>query len=226
MTEALSSQHDIRLDRLAEVAIHVGLGLAAGQDLVITANLDAVPLVRRITAHAYKAGAGLVTTLLTDEQATLLRYEYAPDASFDKAAGWLQEGVANAFKNGAARLAVTGGDPALLRGQDAKKVSRANIALSKASRPAMEIITRHEINWTIVASATPAWAQAISPNDAEGVALERLWNAIFSCSRVLSEGAVENWRAHDAGLQKRAAYLNEKRFYALHYVGPGTDLVV
>ena len=122
MPELPTSEHATRLDRLAEVAIHVGLGLAPGQELVITANLDAVPLVRRITAHAYKAGASLVTTLLMDEQASLLRYEHAPDSSFDKAAQWLQDGIANAYRSGSARLAVTGGDPALLRGQDSRKV--------------------------------------------------------------------------------------------------------
>ncbi len=226
MTEIANSQYLTRLDRLAEVAIKVGLGLAEGQELVITATLDAVPLVRRIVAHAYEAGASLVTALFTDEQAALLRYQHAPDASFDKAPVWLHDGIAAAFKSGAARLAVTGSDPALLRGQDPKKISRANIALSKASRPAMEIITRHDINWTIVASATPAWAKAISPNESEEAAMDRLWNAIFSCSRVLNDGAVENWRAHDALLQKRAADLNDKRFSALHFVGPGTDLVV
>ncbi len=226
MPELTPSEHATRLERLAEVAIHVGLGLASGQELVITANLDALPLVRCITAQAYKAGASLVTTLLADEQATLLRYEYASDASFDKAATWLQDGIAHAYRAGSARLAVTGGDPSLLRGQDSAKVARANVALSKAMRPAMELITRHEINWTIVASATPAWARAISPDDPEDVAMDRLWNAIFRCSRVLNDGAVENWRAHDQQLQERAAYLNEKRYFALHYTGPGTDLVV
>lgn len=226
MPELNNSEHDTRLDRLAEVAIRVGLGLAPGQELVMTANVDALPLVRRITAQAYKAGASLVTTLLNDEPTALLRYQYAPDSSFDKAPTWLHDGIAAAFRAGCARLAIAGGDPALLRGQDTKKVSRANVALSKASRPAMEVITRHEINWTIVASATPAWAKAISPNEPEDVAMDRLWNAIFSCSRVMQDGAVENWRAHDAQLQRRAAYLNEKRFSALHYTGPGTDLVV
>ena len=221
-----NSEHLTRLDRLAEVAIHVGLGLAPGQELVMTAPVDAVPLVRRITEHAYRAGASLVTTLLTDEQSTLLRFQYAGETTFDKAAAWLQDGVANAFRSGSARLAITGGDPSLLKDQDPKKVSRANVAFSKVSRPAMELITRHEINWTIVASATPAWARAISPNDPEDVAVEKLWNAIFSCSRVLNDGAVENWRAHDAQLQNRANLLNEKRFSALHYTGPGTDLVI
>ena len=226
MPETNCSEHATRLDRLAEVAIHVGLGLAPGQELVITANLDCVPLVRRITAHAYQAGASLVTAFLIDEQATLLRFEHAADASFDHAAGWLQEGIANAYRSGCARLAVTGGDPSLLRSQDPKQVSRANVAFSKVSRPAMELITRHEINWTIVASATPAWARAIWPNEPENVAVENLWNAIFSCTRVLDDGAVENWRAHDAQLHNRAEHLNSKRFAALHYTGPGTDLVV
>ena len=35
-----------RLDRLAEVAIKVGLGLRKGQELVITAPVEALPLVR------------------------------------------------------------------------------------------------------------------------------------------------------------------------------------
>ena len=74
----------------------------------MTASLDALPLVRRITEHAYKAGASLVTTLFSDEEATLMRFRHAPDESFDAASGWLYEGMANAFKSGAARLAISG----------------------------------------------------------------------------------------------------------------------
>ena len=56
--------HEQKLDLLAEVAVRVGLGLQAGQELVMTASLDALPLARRITEQAYRAGASLVTTLL------------------------------------------------------------------------------------------------------------------------------------------------------------------
>src|SRR4051812_18034472 len=92
-----------RLDRLAELAVRVGLNLAPGQELVMTAPLEAVPLVRRITEHAYRAGASLVTTLYGDDEATLLRFRHAPDESFDKAAVWLHEGMAAAFRSNAAR---------------------------------------------------------------------------------------------------------------------------
>ncbi len=155
------------MDRLASVAIEVGLGLARGQELLITASLEALPLVRRITEHAYRAGASLVTTFYSDDEATLARFRYASDESFDTAATWLQNGVVQAFRNNAARMAIAGANPALLAKEDPEKVGRANRAFSKASRPAMELITRHAINWTIVAAATPAWAVTVFPGEPE-----------------------------------------------------------
>ena len=215
--------HALRLDKLAEVAIRVGLGLQAGQEVVMTASLDALPLARRITEHAYRAGASLVTTLFTDEDATLMRYRNAPDASFDRAAGWLYDGMAAAFKSGAARLAITGANPSLLANEDPDKVGRANRAMSRSYQPALELITRFHINWTIVAAATPAWAAQMFPNDAPDAALSNLWDAIFATTRIDSDDPVAAWKAHDANLQKRAAFLNAKRYAALKYSGPGTD---
>jgi aminopeptidase len=218
--------HEQKLDLLAEVAVRVGLGLRAGQELVMTASLDALPLARRITEQAYRAGASLVTTLYSDDEAALMRYHFAPDEAFDHAAKWLYDGMGAAFKSGAARLAITGGNPSLLSNEDGEKVGRANRAVSRAYRPALELITRHAINWTIVASATPAWAASMFPEDAPDVALTKLWEAIFQTTRINSEDPVAAWKAHDAGLQSRAARLNEKRYSALSYRGPGTDFTL
>ena len=168
-------------------------------------------------------GASQVTTLFSDDEATLMRYRFAPDASFDYASAWLYDGLAAAFKSGAARLAIAGANPSLLSKEDPDKVSRANGALSRAYRPALEMIARHAINWTIVASATPAWASAMFPHDTSEVAIDKLWDAIFRVSRINESDPVESWKKHDADLHKRAAYLNEKRFAALQYRGPGTD---
>ena len=123
-----------------------------------------------------------------------MRYHYAPDASFDKAAKWLYDGMGAAFKSGAARLAIAGANPALLSNEDPDKVGRANRAVSQAYRPALELITRHEINWTIVASATPAWAAQMFPNDAPDVALAKLWEAIFQTTRINMEDPVSDWK--------------------------------
>ena len=224
--KARGEAHETRLDRLAEVAVCVGLGLKRGQEVVMTAPVTALPLARLITEHAYRAGASLVTTLFSDEPSTLARFALAPEEAFDTAPGWLFDGMAAAFRSGAARLAIAGEDPALLAGQDPDKVARANRARSAAYRPALELITGFATNWTIVSCATPAWARMVFPDlpEAEGVA--RLWDAIFAASRVDGPDPVTAWRAHNAELQDRTHWLNARRFAALHFHGPGTDLRV
>ncbi len=214
------------LDRLAEVAVRVGLGLKAGQELVITAPLEAVPLARRITEHAYRAGASLVTTFYSDEEATLMRYRHGRRESFDTASAWLFEGMAAAYRNGAARLAIVGEDPSLLAGEDPDKVSRANRARSQAYMPALNLIAGFDINWTIVSAATPAWAKAVFPGDPEDVAVDKLWRAIFSASRVDTPDPIAAWEAHNANLQARTRMLNGRNYAALHFRGPGTNLRV
>ena len=215
-----------KLEKLAEVAVKVGLGLAKNQDLVITAPIAALPLVRFLTRHAYKAGAGLVTTFYSDEETTLARYEFAPDASFDKASDWLYEGMAKAYANGAARLAISGDNPMMLSEQDPTKVARANKANSMAYKPALEKIANFDINWNIISYPNPAWARQVFPDVPEEVAVRKLADAIFAASRVDLADPVAAWASHNANLKKRSTWLNGERFSALHFTGPGTDLTV
>jgi len=215
-----------KLDKLAEVAIKIGLQLQEGQDLVITAPIAAMPLVRLITKHAYMAGGGLVSTFYSDEETTLMRYRYGNDANFDKAAGWLYEGMAKAYGNGAARLAISGDNPMMLSAEDPAKVSRANRANSVAYKPAMEKIVNFDINWNIVSYPNPAWARQMFPDLAEDAAVKKLADAIFAASRVDVADPVSAWKAHNALLRTKTEWLNGKNFASLHFTGPGTDLTV
>jgi aminopeptidase len=228
MTTEPDTKHvdPVRLDRLADVAVRVGLRLQPGQDLLITAPVLALPLVRRIAAHAYQAGAGLVVPFLSDEEVTLARFRFGQDGSFDRAPSWLYDGFGTAFAANTARLAIVGDDPMLLAGQDANKVARTNKATSVAYRPALEKIAGFDINWNIVAYPGAAWAAQVFPGEEEGTAVRKLADAIFAASRVDTEGAVEAWASHNAALRIRTEWLNGQRFSALHYTGPGTDLTI
>src|ERR1700730_18276465 len=216
----------VNLDRLAEVAVKVGLQLKAGQDLLVTAPTVALPLVRKIAEHAYQAGAGLVTPILSDEAVTLSRYRFAPDDSFDRAAGWLYEGMAKAFAGNTARLAIVGDNPMLLSGEDPAKVARASKANSVAYQPALEKIVNFDVNWNIIAYPSASWAKQVFPDDEEDVAVAKLADAIFAASRVDIDNAVAAWTKHNAVLGERTERLNGQRFSALHYTGPGTDLTI
>jgi len=216
----------VKLDRLAEIAVKVGLCLREGQDLLLTAPAVALPLVRKVAEHAYRAGAGIVTPILSDDELTLVRYRFGRDDSFDRAAGWLYEGMAKAFSDNTARLAIVGDNPMLLSGQDPAKVARASKAQSKAYQPALEKIVNFDTNWNIISYPSPAWAKQVFPDAAEEVAIAKLAEAIFSASRVDNEDAIANWEKHNAVLRERREWLNGQRFSALHYDGPATDLTI
>jgi aminopeptidase len=216
----------VKLDRLAEAAVKVGLQLKAGQDLFLTSPVSALPLARKIAEHAYKAGAGLVTPILSDEEMTLARFRHARDESFDRAANWLYDGVAKAFAANTARLAIVGDDPMLLSQENPANVARANKANSLAYQPALEKIAGFDINWNIVAYPTASWAKRVFPGDEEHVAVAKLADAIFAASRVANDDPVAAWAAHNAALANRTRWLNGQKFQALHYSGPGADLTI
>ena len=216
----------VKLDRLAEVAIKVGLNLQPGQDLLVTAPAVALPLVRKIAEHAYKAGAGLVTPFYSDEAVTLARYRFGHDNSFDRAAGWLYEGMSKAFAANTARLAIVGDNPMLLAGEDPAKVSRASKANSIAYQPALEKIVNFDVNWNIISYPSASWAKQVFPDDEEDVAVAKLADAIFAASRVDIDNPVAAWTKHNAVLRERTDWLNGQRFSSLHYTGPGVDLTI
>ena len=215
-----------RIDQLARVAVQVGLNLQPGQDLLVTAPAEALPLLRRIAEHAWRAGAGLVTPILSDPSLARARFAHAPEDSFDRAPGWLYDGMAQAFDANTARLAIVGEDPMLLAEAPPERVTRANRAQSRASRPALERIARFDVNWSIVAWPGRAWAQRVFPDLDADAAVDRLADAIFAAARLDASDPVAAWEAHNAALHARCAWLNGQRFAALHFKGHGTDLTV
>ncbi len=221
------TSHDQLLDRYAELIIRSGLNIRAGQQVLVTAPLEAVDLVRRVTHHAYAAGASLVTTLYSDEQTALMRYRLGHEAAFDAAPAWLFNGMAEAFRDGStARLAIIGEDPSLLSNENPEHVSRANRARSRAYKPVIEQITAFATNWCVVSAATPSHARSVFPNLPPEQALAALWAAIFKCTRADQPDPVAAWKHHNATLHARVKMLNEKRYAALKYKGPGTDFTL
>ena len=215
-----------KIDKLANLAIKRGVGLQKGQDLLITAPLESLPLVRKIAEHAYKEGAHLVTPLFTDSDITLSRFKHAPTESFDHAANWLFNGMGEAFDNNTARMAIAGDDPMLLAEMDPEKVSRANKAMAKAYKPARERITEFKINWNIVSWPGKAWASRVFPDLPIDEAVIKLADAIFDASRASVEDPIQAWDDHNEKLRKKTNWLNEKNFAALQYNGPNTNLKI
>ena len=135
-----------------------------------------------------------------------MRFQHGAEASFDTATGWLFDGMAAAFRSGAARLAIVGEDPSLLAGQDPDKVARANRARSKAYLPALELIVglRHQLDHRLLRDARPGRRRCF-PDEPEDVAVAQLWDAIFAASRVDTPDPIAAWAGAQRGLAGAAS---------------------
>lgn len=217
---------DDKLSSYADLVAAVGLNLQAGQQLMATAPLDASPLLARVAAAAYKRGVRYVHPLYSDDAVTLARFNYAPKDSFDFYPEWLARGMLEALSQNGARLSVTGNDPDLLKGQDGDAIAASQKAAQTALKPFMGLVMNDAVNWCVVAVATPAWANKVFPDAPEGERVGRLWDAIFKAVRADSADAVTAWQGHLKELEARRTHLNVRRYTALHYTAPGTDLML
>jgi len=212
--------------KLAELAVRVGLNLKEGQEIFLTAHVDHLPLVRAIARAAYGAGAAGVFPLISDDEVSLARLRYGNETALNHAPRWFFEAVARAFDEGAARLAITGTDPGLFGEIPPEKVGKHMQATREAYRPMLIRISEFRINWTIVGYPSRGWAKAVFPDLPEDEALKALKTAIAKATRLDEADPVAAWRQRADELTARARYLSEQNFDALHFRGPGTDLVV
>jgi aminopeptidase len=227
------TRHERRLDTYADLAVKIGLNLQPGQRLLIIgplanggASLDAAPLIRRIGASAYQAGAPYVETLWGDEPSMLLRFQHAPRESFSEYSAWLPDALLQHVEAGGATLSVYANDPDLLENEPTDLVGAVQKAVSSRVIPFRERVSRNKTNWSVVAAAAPGWAARVFPDLPRDEQLGRLWDAIATMCRLDAADPLGAWEEHLEALARRRDHLNRKRYAALKYRGPGTDLTL
>jgi aminopeptidase len=217
---------DEKLKDYAALTIRLGINVQPGQELIISAPVFATEFVRMLVAEAYKAGSKNVQVLYNDEEVSKSRFVNGSDEAAGYAPQWFFDGIAAAHGSGAARLSVASSDPGLLADIDPAKVGAWYGATSTASKKVSELVGSMAINWSVIAVPNPVWAQMVFPGESENLAVDKLWDAIFSVARVNSAEPLKAWEDHCDSLEKRQTYLNNLNLRSVCFKGPGTDLEV
>ncbi len=204
----------------ARLAVQVGVNLQPGQRLAVNAYVEHAPLVRAVAAEAYAAGASYVDVQYSDQRVRRSHIEHAGDDMLGWSPPWLVKRIDDLGVDGGALLAIAGNpEPELLADLDGARVAGAR--MRKLAEAGLRL-TGGRCNWSIVAYPSEGWAKLVfgTPD------VEALWNAIATAVRLDEPDPVAAWREHLDRLGERAGALNERRFDALRYRGPGTDLTV
>jgi aminopeptidase len=224
--EASMDTFNRSLDKYAALAVEVGVNIQPGQTLVVTAPLLAAEFVRKVVRKAYEIGARNVHVEWNDDEITRTKYEMAPDEAFKEYPMWRAKGWEEMASNNAAFLSIIAANPDLLKGIEPQRIKDANIAASTALQPFRNYAMSDRISWSVIAVPSQAWADKVFPDIAENDRMNSLWDAIFQATRINLEDPVKAWREHTDTLDRRATRLNERKYKALHYKAPGTELTI
>ena len=222
-TEGLSDQ----IELYANLLVRKGVSLRRGQELVLQAPVERADFARRVVAAAYRAGAGHVTVIWSDDVVSRLTYENCPLEFFEHTPSWQVEQLNSLAEGGAAFLFLEGQDPATLKGIDPAKPAAASRARNTECRSFRDGMDFGRNAWCIAGVPVQAWANEVFPELSPAEALYRLWLLILEVSRADGDDPESAWETHNASFEKTKRFLNSHRFDALRYESAnGTDLVV
>lgn len=215
-----------QLRRYARLIAVTGGGIMPGQSVVLRAGLDQPEFVLMLAEECYRAGAAEVE----------VEWEYQPLAKLDNrwqsvdtlgtVKPWQEQKLRCRADSLPVMIYLESADPDGLAGIDQQKraeAMRRRYAVTKPISDAME----NRYQWCIAAVPGAGWARKVFPGLPDGEAVERLWEAILSCSRALDGDPAENWAQHNAFLTDRSRRLNSMGLVKLEYRSAnGTDFTV
>ena len=213
------------LRKYAQLLVRCGINVQKGQEVLIYADLDQPEFVQMVVEEAYKAKAKEVEVIWNYQPLGKLHYRYKTLKTLGTVKEWEKARQQHYCDVIPARLHIVSADPDGLKGVNMEKVAKANQMVFPIMKPYRDARANKD-QWCIAAVPGAAWAKKIFPNLSKSQAMEKLWEAILSTSRV-TDDPIQAWADHNADLKARCDYLNSLEITSLHYTAEnGTDLTV
>ena len=213
------------LREYAKLIVRCGVNVQKGQEVLVYAGLDQPEFVQLVVEEAYKAKAGKVIVEWNYGPLAKLHVRYQSVKTMGTVPEWQKARQQHFCDVLPARIHLVSDDPDGLKGINMAKMAKARKMSYPILRPYIDQREGKQ-QWCIAAVPGAAWAKKVFPGMRTSVAMEKLWEAILSASRV-NEDPVKAWDEHNADLSNRCAYLNSLGIESLHYTADnGTDLTV
>ncbi len=212
------------LERFADLLVGFGANVQPGQIVAVSGELGKEEVVRALAASAYRHGAKFVDATYFDIHVKRQRLLHAGDETLDFVPSWFGERMLALGDQRCARIALSGPiAPGLLDDIDPARAGRDSLP---SIRESGRVVNARTTNWSIGPCPSAAWARLVHPELGEHEALAKLVGELVHVCRLDEEDPVAAWRARADALVGTAERMTARRLDALHFEGPGTDLVV
>ena len=209
----------------ARLIARCGVNVQKGQDVLVYADLDQPEFVQMVVEECYKAKARKVIVEWNYQPLGKVHVRYQSVKTMGTVPEWQKARQQHFCDTLPARIHLISEDPDGLKGMNMAKMAKARRMTYPILKPYIDQREGKQ-QWCIAAVPGKAWAKKVFPGERTSVAVEKLWEAILSTSRV-DDDPVKAWQEHNADLQRRCDYLNSLQIRSLHYTADnGTDLTV
>ena len=213
------------LKEYARLIVRCGVNVQKGQEVMIYADLDQPDFVALVVEEAYKAKAKKVMVEWNYQPLQKLHVRHQSVKTLGTVPQWQQARRQHMVDTVPCRIHLISEDPDGLKGINMTKMAKARQMSYPILKPYSDKLEGMQ-QWCIAAVPGAAWAKKVFPGVRTSVAMEKLWEAILSTSRV-EEDSLKAWEIHNANLKTRCDYLNSLHIESLHYTADnGTDLTV
>ena len=201
--------------------MRVGANVQPGQEVAILCQVEHAPTARAIVREAYKAGARRVVVRYAERTSAARPSSSGRRTCWTSLPSTSSPGSVPGAKTRPALIQLTGdAEPELFDDLDPALVGKSEPRdLNALYRP---LVAERLINWAIVASPNVGLGDAASSASPTSSGSGR--RSARRRGSMLPD-PVAAWREHDANLKARSAQLNERRFDAIRFRGPGTELI-
>ena len=204
-----------RLKKYATLIARCGVNVQRGQEVVISAELDQPEFVKMLVDECYKAGAKKVSVEWSYQPLIKSHIRYCSEKVLSTLDDWQIEKLEHQAEILPCKIVLTSADPDGLAGVNQKKMAKSSAAKSKVIMPIRKQM-ENKYQWCIASVPGKEWAKKVFPTERASVAVEKLWEAILSTSRVYDDPIAE-WDKHNANLAKRCDFLNGLGIKELRY---------
>ncbi len=218
---------DVLSQKYADLITSVGVNVQKGQDIVIYADVEQVPLVHKIVDSAYALGANNIMIEWQDIHIQREFLKHANEDSLTNIPAWVSVRAEELMGKHTTRISLISADPDGLGSVDGDRVSAYQQAYQRANQAVRKATMNNDVSWLVVAASGQAWAEKVFPELSGEAATDRLWEEIFKITRVgVENDVIADWMAHVNKLKEKAQWLNDLNFKELHYKSAVTDLTV